>query len=293
MLKRIEDSTFVPEHDPNPLALMFPSMSDNEQRELKAHIAEHGLLQAIVVDADRRILDGRHRYKACVDAGVKPFFDRYLGDDPVAFVVGANLHRRDLTIDERAVVAAQALPLLEDEARRRMSKGGQGGLQGEDKSGERVPQRSRQVAAQRFGVNEKYVQRAKRLSAEAPDLAEQVRAGAIKLAKAYNQLPPTRPTASTGARPRTNRQLTKDFATGLRLLHGVLDHGDGIVRTCLEEWQDDGHEPRLDEPACRLVLERLRRELDEDWPERGVELDAERDFLSRPELEPWEEDVVA
>jgi hypothetical protein len=97
LLQRITDSTFEPEQEPSELAQMFPTMSEDGQRELEDHITKHGLLQAIVVDADGRILDGRHRYQACIKSGVEAFFDRYVGDDPVAFVVGANRWR-----DQRA-----------------------------------------------------------------------------------------------------------------------------------------------------------------------------------------------
>ena len=53
-----------------------------------------------------QIIDGRHRYAACIRAGVKPRFVHLPDDaDPVQYVLDKNAERRDLDASRRAIVA--------------------------------------------------------------------------------------------------------------------------------------------------------------------------------------------
>lgn len=90
----------------HPHAGIFPLLDGEEFRALVEDIRANGQLDAIVLH-DGLILDGRNRYTACLAAGVEPRFTDYDGDDPLKFVLSANLHRRHLTDDQRAVVAAR------------------------------------------------------------------------------------------------------------------------------------------------------------------------------------------
>ncbi len=60
-----------------------------------------------------QILDGRNRLRACAVMGVEPTWEDYLGDDPLAFVLTHNLHRRHLDESQRAMVAARVANLKE------------------------------------------------------------------------------------------------------------------------------------------------------------------------------------
>ena len=94
----------------HPLSAAFPAMSDEDFAALKDDIEVNGQREPVMI-FEGMVLDGWHRYRACLDLGLKPqHFTFPEGDDPVAFVKGANLHRRHLTASQRAaaVVACAA-----------------------------------------------------------------------------------------------------------------------------------------------------------------------------------------
>jgi ParB-like chromosome segregation protein Spo0J len=107
----------------HPVAGLFPLLEGPEYEALKADILTHGL-HVPVVTFQGQIIDGRNRYRACRDLGVDPKLHEWEGQGSlVAFVLGLNQHRRHLTESQRAMVAAKAKPLFEEEARQRMRAG--------------------------------------------------------------------------------------------------------------------------------------------------------------------------
>ena len=90
---------------PHPFADMFPRMMGEAFDALVTSINEDGLEEPIIT-YEGKILDGRNRHAACIEAGVDPEFDKYEGDDPLEFVLRKNLHRRQLQTSQRAMVAA-------------------------------------------------------------------------------------------------------------------------------------------------------------------------------------------
>src|SRR5262249_50226484 len=108
----------------HPVADMFPLMEGEEFDALGADIKANGLVEDIVL-YEGMILDGRHRYRACLAAGVEPRFTDYRGDDPTAYVMSANIRRRHLNAEQRRdllvkLVAAQ--PQKSDRAIAREAK---------------------------------------------------------------------------------------------------------------------------------------------------------------------------
>ncbi len=100
----------APTLEPHELATVFPLLEGQTLADLTADVRKHGLREEIVL-LDGKILDGRNRYRACVDAAVEPRFINYLGDDPIGFVLSLNLHRRHLDEGQRAMVAARLASL--------------------------------------------------------------------------------------------------------------------------------------------------------------------------------------
>jgi ParB-like chromosome segregation protein Spo0J len=95
----------------HPIAEIFPLMKGAELDVLVADIGANGLHDAITTH-EGKILDGRNRYLACLKAGVPPRSAEFKGDDPIGFVIGKNVHRRQLDDNQREIVAAKlaALP---------------------------------------------------------------------------------------------------------------------------------------------------------------------------------------
>jgi hypothetical protein len=62
----------------HPLADLFPPMTTEEMASLVEDIKASGLAQPIVTH-EGAILDGRHGYLACLQAGVEPQFTEFRG----------------------------------------------------------------------------------------------------------------------------------------------------------------------------------------------------------------------
>lgn len=91
----------------HPLSEVFPLMDAAELRTLADDVTAHGLREPVVT-YEGMILDGRNRWAACKLAKVKQVPTvPYEGDDPVGYVVSANLHRRHLSVSQRAMIAAE------------------------------------------------------------------------------------------------------------------------------------------------------------------------------------------
>ena len=170
----------------HPAANIFPLMQGAEYQSLCDDITEHGLHEPILL-YEGRILDGRNRYRACIDAGVEPRFCEWDGNgSALDMAISKNLHRRHLNPGQLAFVALEVEKVLAVEAKERQ-RGGQGGVL----LGANLPQakgRALEHAAAIFGVSRRTAQEAKKLKAEAPDLAERVRAGDVTISEAKKEL---------------------------------------------------------------------------------------------------------
>src|SRR5689334_15953251 len=88
----------------HPAANIFPMMTADEYQAHKEDVRVNGQ-RAAVVRHGGAILDGRNRYRACMELGVEPKFEDYAGNDTVGYVVSHNLHRRQLSSSQRAALA--------------------------------------------------------------------------------------------------------------------------------------------------------------------------------------------
>lgn len=170
------------QYDDHPIASIFPLMTEDELGELADDIKAHGLKNPIVL-YEEKVLDGRNRYRACLEAGVEPRFEAYEGDAPTAHVLSLNLQRRHLTPSQRACVAVEAERHFAAEAKKRMLAGRK-----PDPGPKLDEGRADEKAAALVGVSRSYVGEAKSLKTRAPKLFEEVQTGEKTLQAAKREL---------------------------------------------------------------------------------------------------------
>jgi hypothetical protein len=106
----------------HPIVSIFPIMSEQEFQSHKEDIKINGQAEPIWL-YQNRIIDGRHRYRACVELNIEPKFSEYTGNSPLSFVVSLNFNRRHLDASQQAVVVLKTLPEIEREAKERQLAG--------------------------------------------------------------------------------------------------------------------------------------------------------------------------
>ena len=103
----------------HPACLILPEMDAEDFDKLKEDVSGFGLRHPIIL-YQGKILDGRHRYRACMELGIEPWFEDWQGGSSVVeFVLGENLYRRHLTQSQKAMVGAQAIDYHRAEAKKR------------------------------------------------------------------------------------------------------------------------------------------------------------------------------
>lgn len=175
----------------HPVANIFPLLDGAEFDALVADIAEHGQREAIWLHPDGSILDGRNRYRACAELGLAPEYRQWEGEpgEELDFVVSLNLHRRHMTPSQLSILGAELEPMYAEQAKTRQGQRTDLGLTlGQDRPNVGNNGRAAQQAAQAVGVGKSYVKDAKRLMINAPDLANEVRAGTRTLQEAKREM---------------------------------------------------------------------------------------------------------
>jgi len=161
---------------------LFPLLDGHEFDALVNDVKTNGLQIPIVLH-DGKILDGRNRHRACLQAGVEPRFEEFDGDDDdaLALVVSLNLTRRHLTTPQRAALALTLLPMEREQARRRMLAGGCGEEHPpQDPAGGIAKGEAMAIAGARVGISKETVRQAARVAEAAPDVIEAMRDGVVR-----------------------------------------------------------------------------------------------------------------
>jgi ParB-like chromosome segregation protein Spo0J len=108
----------------HPLAELMPAMAEDEFLALVADIKQHGVREPVVI-FENMILDGRHRLKACDLLGVDPQTPReFTGteEEARAFVISANLHRRNLKGEQKRELIATLVRATPEKSDRQIAQ---------------------------------------------------------------------------------------------------------------------------------------------------------------------------
>ena len=192
---------------------LLPKMSDEEFAELKASIQAEGQHYPIVANEDLEVLDGHHRFRACVELGIEPDFEVRKFEDKLLekkFVIEANLRRRHLTKFQLVELGVPLLEIEKELAKKRQVKGGkmgrdmQLGLAPDDAKPVITKSKAAAVVAKKVGVSTRTFERGKKILEKASEEDKQkLREGKASIAKVYREVvalekpEPTREEAST------------------------------------------------------------------------------------------------
>ena len=189
----------------HPAADAWPMMDEERYTELVADIGDNGQREPITL-CDGMILDGRNRYRACVELDIEPLTRSYDGN-PWDFAWSINGERRDIDKVVRALVRKRcrdgsaewqkARAKIKDDGRRKMSAAKAGNsnatkakttadtkCQRLNSGGEPV---ARKMLAEEAGVSLGTASKAEQI-ARRPDLEEKVVAGEMKPAEALREI---------------------------------------------------------------------------------------------------------
>lgn len=247
-------------YETHPLAELIPAMSEEEYGELREDVATNGLREPITL-YEGRVLDGRHRLRACDETGAEIRTREYDGDEPVVFVISMNVHRRHLSTAQRAEVVRRALPHLHEQARER--QGARTDLELPGHMSRKSPDdgRAREQAGKLVGVSGRTVAELDRVAREAPELHAQVLTGEKGVREAWRETRERAAEPETKAKPPSERaleqqrKLVRGIAERARHIEDLVPHVDlSVIRQIpgeeTEEW-------KRQLSATRTVLSRL------------------------------------
>jgi ParB-like chromosome segregation protein Spo0J len=178
-------------------AKLLPQMSGEEYDALKNSIRDEGQHYAIIVNEDMAILDGHHRFRACVDLGLEPDFEVRKFDDKLLekkFVIEANLRRRHLTNFQLVELGVPLLEIEKELAKKRKIEGGKTGRNLQlgfvpDDAKPVFRGKATEAVAKKVGVSTRTFERGKKILERASEEDKQMlREGKTSISKVYSEL---------------------------------------------------------------------------------------------------------
>jgi len=186
-------------------AVAFPLMTDKEFADLKADIQQRGQLEPISL-YEGRILDGRNRYRACLELDIEPKFRTVDVDDPFMWVWSLNGERRRLGSQEQKALIWRKLHGMSADMQQRRARIKADADRERSEVQKGIPKvergstdctttlmkpkvnRTRELEAKAAGVNKGAMARATVLEKASPALADKVARGELKYTEAQREL---------------------------------------------------------------------------------------------------------
>ena len=177
---------------------LLPQLTHTEYGALKESIKRNGLYSAIVVNEKGEILDGYHRFKICMELGIKPSYKVEKFNDDLAekkFAIESNLRRRQLNDFQKAEIGIHLLGIEKEEAKRRQIELGKS--HGVTESDPLAPfdakGKTTEVVAKKLGLSTRTFERAKKIIEEGSELQkQQLRIGKHRIGYAHQMLVDTK-----------------------------------------------------------------------------------------------------
>lgn len=107
----------------HPIADEYPAMTNDEYAALVRDIKINGQRFPIIT-YEGMILDGRHRYRACIEANKDPVMEEFIGDADAARkqCESMNVHRRHMTPEQRRAIVMRELKENANQSNRAIAK---------------------------------------------------------------------------------------------------------------------------------------------------------------------------
>jgi hypothetical protein len=204
---------------------LIPPLTPDELAQLEANLLDEGCRDRLVVwRQSGTLLDGHHRHEICQQHRI-PFKVTHLDfagrGAALQWTVLNQMGRRNLSDDQRAVLAARLRQVTSREAKRiraqtaARAKNGNGSSLLHTVCNKQGKRNTRDETAQQCRVPRRKLERALRLTEMSPELAEEVLRGKLPLAlaerQAVQQMHQRARTRAAHATPRGNHILSGDF----------------------------------------------------------------------------------
>jgi len=176
---------------------LLPKMSDEEFAELKTSIKTEGQHYPIVANDSLEVLDGHHRFRACVELDIEPDFEVRRFEDKLLekkFVIEANLRRRHLNNFQLVELGVPLLEIEKELAKKRQAAGGRNGrnIQLGLAPNDAKPSFTGKAAAavaKKVGVSTRTFERGKKILQKASEEdKQQLREGKASISKVYDKI---------------------------------------------------------------------------------------------------------
>lgn len=241
----------------HPLCTLFPRITGAEFEALKADVLSNGLREPITLH-NGMVLDGGNRYRACLDVGVEPQFVEHNGDDLVAFVLSANLHRRHLTPGQHAAIVASITNWAEAQRH------------GGDRRSDQVATLPLETLADRAkasGASPRTQRMADKVARQDPELAKKVAHGEVSLPKAVEQV-------ACGAPKVEQPPALEDDGPSLDELIDELQRENKVLQAQVEAMSADDTKAKLGS-YVRMYEDAVRKQSEEmDKTKRATDREA-------------------
>jgi hypothetical protein len=168
----------------HPLANVFPLIEGEEFFAFCEDIKVNGQQEAIILHGGM-ILDGRNRYRALQELGIEPMYEQYTGQAPLEFVLSKNMYRRQLTVAQRSIIAAEIVCRGAEHTLEGDDQNIPGVGEGEHDSSHLRPGLSLNQAATLLGISERSISSAGRVARSGvEELLHAVKSGKVKISAA-------------------------------------------------------------------------------------------------------------